>query len=307
MSAANDGDCVSVASGATSKTWRSTKRRKVEWTSQQCQNDALEILNTMPQKTRDLVISGNYGGGRIIKGVTHETPTMEMCEKHYVFVFPILKQHPLKVPSPFCLADTLIALDELLERKLLVIPGSKNPTTQTEKADLAMTEAKDLKRLCAHVRYLARDGRGSYSELMRNMKAVVKFAKKDKGDIEASAEDSGVEPEVADSGGAEAAPGSPGMKLYAPGVGGGPARWPGPEAKVDPAPGESRGSRRLRGGEQQAARPGQLGRVFPISGALGQLRRRELAGRAGGGHVLHGGRFQDGSRWRRLLRLEARR
>ena len=180
MSAANDGDCVSVASGATSKTWRSTKRRKVDWTSQQCQNDALEILNTMPQKTRDLVISGNYGGGRIIKGVTHETPTMELCEKHYVFVFPILKQHPLKVPSPFCLADTLIALDELLERKLLVIPGSKNPTTQTEKADLAMTEAKDLKRIAAHVRYLARDGRGSYSTLMASMKAVVKFENKNK-------------------------------------------------------------------------------------------------------------------------------
>eukprot|EP00959_Pyramimonas_sp_CCMP1952_P453852 9468945-Pyramimonas_sp.AAC.1 len=135
--------------------WRSTKTRRVKWASPEARALGGEFMR-IPLVAQDLVKSGKFKGGSLVKCPEgDDNCSASDVEVNYVHVRPIMGKYHSKVPSPYLIADGLMELDRELSGELLEIPG-KGSTTRAEKVDMALAEGKNIKKLAAYVRCLAR-------------------------------------------------------------------------------------------------------------------------------------------------------
>lgn len=101
---------------------------------------------------RELVASDEWAGGDLIM-MDNEIarPTSEDCINNYIWLKPFAKRFPQHVCSGYYAADVFLALNTMLDDKLL---RSSEPS-DTKKA-LALHEGSKLKRLMGGLRYLWR-------------------------------------------------------------------------------------------------------------------------------------------------------
>jgi hypothetical protein len=149
--------------------WKSLCGRKAtcKWDRKQCERLAALWFDALPGIALDLVRSGRFKGGALIKISSPVKVSIDDVENNYVWLKCAIALFKDRIASMYFYADSLLMLDELLDGNLLVA------TDTTPKAELALQEANNLKRVHGRLRELFRGAQGSYSKKIRDLKETL--------------------------------------------------------------------------------------------------------------------------------------
>jgi hypothetical protein len=133
------------------------------------------MFAALPEPLVRSILSGHVKPGKIvvIASLEHQSATRDELKQNWILVLPLCQQYPKHNPSNFLIADILIILDKILQKRLL--KGS----TDMEKHDAAIAEGKSLKRCISKAREILRTS--GYSEASHSPEiAAIKAALKRK-------------------------------------------------------------------------------------------------------------------------------
>ena len=165
---------------AKEKGWKSLKPgMKVPWTEAACRALAEEWKQLLPGLAKDILAQPSYTAGSstvapikdALKGAHRDD-----LGKSYVWLKGALLHYPCAVPGSYFLADCLVLLDTLLEKKLL--PQTSNDARRSE----ALAAGGRIKNLIGVLRLLRRQAETSYDETIQELKSLVKFSGKGKAE-----------------------------------------------------------------------------------------------------------------------------
>ena len=135
--------------------WRSSRQCKVPWRFSDVNHLAQNFFNTFPQSVQRHVLSGQHGGGRLIKLKEVGFPSELDLRKYRLILAEICKTFAEAVPSQYFLLDTLLELHRLFNEKLYkegVVKGLIGEVLSIQ--EVAKLDSKDLKLLMGQLRYL---------------------------------------------------------------------------------------------------------------------------------------------------------
>jgi hypothetical protein len=125
---------------------------------------------------KQLLEQGKFDGGALVD-LPKDWQQINLRQQHLAhntaFVKPVLAQYPLRLPSVYLIADSLLCADEKLGFKLLLNKGAKE-VTRHQKKEISCKEAMKIRRLCSLVRSLHRHNPTSYNENVDDLKKLVK-------------------------------------------------------------------------------------------------------------------------------------
>eukprot|EP00929_Paragymnodinium_shiwhaense_P076313 TRINITY_DN39210_c0_g3_i1.p1 TRINITY_DN39210_c0_g3~~TRINITY_DN39210_c0_g3_i1.p1 ORF type:complete len:594 (-),score=143.55 TRINITY_DN39210_c0_g3_i1:253-2034(-) len=132
------------------KAWKtlSPRAKRTTWKQEEIENRAVDILSALPEVVVTQLLNGSLRVTEVVR-----IPSTSLSQKHLVDNYTFVK-HFIKacgsgrVPSVYYLADVFLALNELMNDKLLT--ASEDPHMQ------AVTEANRMKRLLSHLKMMAR-------------------------------------------------------------------------------------------------------------------------------------------------------
>eukprot|EP00969_Alexandrium_andersonii_P373037 15483075-Alexandrium_andersonii.AAC.1 len=130
------------------------------------------MVEGIPDLARQLITQEKFKGGPIVRFKGRACKQKD-CVANEVWIRPALLLTPDRVPTAYFLADVFLRADQILEGKLLKLPGGV-VASEKQKAAMALQEGSRLKAACGYMRYLARDTSGSSNEVIRRLKALVK-------------------------------------------------------------------------------------------------------------------------------------
>ena len=135
--------------------WRSSLQWKVPWRLSDVTHLAQNVFNSFPQSVQRHVLSGQHGGGRLIKLKEVGFPSELDLRKYRLILTEICKTFAENVPSQYFLTDTLLELHRLFNEKLYkegVEKGLMGEVLSIQ--EVAKLDSKDLKLLIGQLRYV---------------------------------------------------------------------------------------------------------------------------------------------------------
>ena len=164
--------CLRVAgllgAAEAARPWRSVNgRARPLWSFEAVGALARELFDSFSEELRGLIVSDVWKGGSLVKISVVYTPSRAEIKENFTWLRPLFAHDSASSPSTSSfhfIADVMLQLDELLQSKLF------RDEDRAVREARAVTEARNLKRLCGQVKKLTRGSSTSWDDHIAELK-----------------------------------------------------------------------------------------------------------------------------------------